>query len=107
MVAHGASAANNQQCLAGNRPIKGDSALCREEGNPKASSFRKVNPVRQWHNMFLWQHYILGSRSEGSLPLRVHNPHSLADTARIDTAAYRIDHTGTVTMWNDHGKGRR
>src|SRR4029434_758808 len=106
MMAHGAGAANNQQRLTGDRTVKGDGALRSEEWNPKARSFRKVNSVRQWHNVFLWQHYIFGSRSEGSLPLRVHHPHPLTDTARIDTVAYRIDNAGTVTMWNDHGKGQ-
>src|SRR5262249_42343098 len=52
------------------------------------------------------QHHILGSRSEGSLPLCVHHPHPLTDTARINTFAYRIDNARTVTMRNDHGKGQ-
>ena len=106
MVAHGAGAANNQQRLAGDRTVEGDGALRREEWNAKASRLRKVNTVRQWHNIFLWQHHILGSRAEGSLPLRVQHPYPLTNTARIDTVAYRINDAGTVTMRNDHGKGQ-
>src|SRR5215510_1812167 len=106
MMAHSASTANNQQRLTGDRTVKGDGALRREEWNPKASRLRKVNPVRQWHNIFLWQHHILGSRSKGALPLRIHHPHPLTDTARIDTVAYRINNAGTVTMRNDRGKGQ-
>src|SRR4030095_11358056 len=97
-VPYGAGTADNQQRLAGDRTVKGDGALRREEWNPKESRLRKVNPVRQWHNIFVWQHHILGSRAEGSPPLRIHDPHSLTDTARIDTVAYRIDNAGTVTM---------
>src|SRR5262249_31080205 len=55
-------------------------------------------------NIFLWQHHILGSRAEGALPLRVHHPHPLTDTVRIDSFAYRMDNAGTVTMRNDHRK---
>src|SRR5262245_6295641 len=100
MVPHSASAANNQQRLAGDRTVKGDGALCCEKWNPKASGLRKVNPVRQWHDILLWHHHILGSRAEGALPLCVHDPHPLTDTARIDTFAYCIDNAGPVTMRN-------
>jgi hypothetical protein len=46
MMAYGASAANNQQRLAGDRTVEGDGALSREEWNAKASSLCKVSIVR-------------------------------------------------------------
>jgi hypothetical protein len=106
MVAYGTGATNNQQRLTGDGTVKGDGTLRREEWNAKASCLRQVNPVRQWYNIFLWQHYILGSRSEGSLPLCIHHPHPLTDTARINTVAYRIDNASAITMRNDRGKGQ-
>ena len=102
MVPHSASAAHNEQRLAPYLAVKRNGAVRREEGNAKTCGVRQVNTIGQGDNIFLRQYDILSSRAERSLPLGIHHPHPLTNALRIDPVAYSIDHTGAITVRNDH-----
>ena len=93
--------ASDEQRLAGDRPVQPNRLQRRERRNAEACARRDLDAVGQFHRLFGGQHAIFRRCAEGALPLRVPQPHPLADVAVIDAVADRIDHACAVAMRDD------
>ena len=103
-MADAAGAAGDQRGAAGPETRHRDGMGGGHRGDAEAGAFGKARVVGELDRERLRQGDVFRGGAEGALPLAVPGPDALADPARRDAAADRVDDPGRIAVGNDARK---
>ena len=104
-VADGACAARHQHRLPLDRAVGEEATVRRHRRNPERGAGCPVDAGRERHRLLGWHHDQLGGGPERTPPLRLVDPHALANTCGWDARPDPFDHAGAVLVRDDARKG--